>query len=481
MDNIDRGEFQSKIKSWFENSGKMKELQTKLRKDLFQVMQENLTEQNQDFYLKLRQPEKTSEKTAVLNWLIAEHLVQNEYWLTHSILTNEAVLQHSLPPLVLSQQAGSKLKHYEYSRVSDEMIVNLVTALGFRNNVPLCKDIISSYGKSRESLLSTFMSALVRATKESTSDVAGASGASSTSNPSKQRLPATPRKQQDSYFHLEKSTALSNSVASNLQSINVKYDRLLEEVIESRDDVGTGKGKNRRNNFRKPDAPSFPIENGLPMSNGFAEVNNTPSEDSDRSKVAVKNKHHKNRHNKEDESTPCSVSEKELYYKIEEFLALQSDDRMTINELKESLKSAELEIKALQTKLVKHESTKSEDSNENVVKELSKIALIQMEKIQNQEQEMAKLKEIIESRFQESILEATLDKTSQKSDLEEHFEEDKIFVGRENEGACHVGTNTSNNQSPTTDFLLAMKEKLKDVEKEEKSILGAFDDYRSHH
>ena len=76
MDNLDRGEFQSKIKSWFENSGKMKELQTKLRKDLFEVMQENLTEKNQDFYLKLRQPGKTCEKTAVLNWLIAEHLVQ---------------------------------------------------------------------------------------------------------------------------------------------------------------------------------------------------------------------------------------------------------------------------------------------------------------------------------------------------------------------------------------------------------------------
>jgi len=351
----------------------------------------------------------------------------------------------------------------------------------------------------------------VRATKESTSDGAGASGASLTSNSSKQRMSGAPRKQQESYFHLEKSaalssshleksTALSNSVASNLQSINVKYDRLLEEVIESRDDVGSGRGKNRRNNLRKPDAPNFPTENGLPMSNGFLEVSNTGSEDSERSKGAVKNKHHKNRHSKEEpEGTPCSVSEKELYYKIEEFLALQSDDRMTINELKDSLKSAELEIKALQTKLVHHErNTKSEDSNENVVKELSKIALIQMQKIQNQELEMAKLKDIIDTRFQESSSDDQHDKNSlndqatikigsseagvrtipskknsHRSDLEEPVE-------KERDRSCHVGTNTSNNQSPTTDFLLAMRDKMKYVEKEEQSILGAFDDYRSH-
>lgn len=474
MDNIDRGEFQSKIKSWFENSGKMKELQTKLRKDLFEVMQENLTEKNQDFYLKLRQPEKTCEKTAVLNWLIAEHLVQNEYWLTHSILTNEAVLEHSLPPLVLSQQAGSKLKHYEYTKVSDEMIVNLVTSLGFRNNVPLCKDIISSYGKSRESLLSTFMSSLVRATKQSTFDGTLALASTSTIS-SKQKYTPTPRKQQD-FFQLEKSTALSNSVASNLQSIDVKYDRLLEEVLENRDDAGIDRGKNRRNHARKPDIPNFPTENGFttsPMSNGFTEVNPT-SVESDRNKGTTKNKQHKNRHSKDDECLPCSVSERELYYKIEEFLALQADDRLTINELKQSLKCAELEINSLKTKLVQQEGTKAEDSNENVVKELSKIALVQMEKIQNQELEMEKLKKVMDSRFEEIVIrETTHDNRDYRSDSEEECE-------KEDEGACHVGTNTSNNQSPTTDFLLAMKEKLKDVEKEEKSILGAFDDYRSH-
>ena len=89
-------EMDEKVRDWFDSSGKMKEIQAKLRSELFEIIQIQL-KTKQDLPLKATpNPKPTPPLTKLVNWLISEHLAQNQNWLTNSVFVTEAEIEERM-------------------------------------------------------------------------------------------------------------------------------------------------------------------------------------------------------------------------------------------------------------------------------------------------------------------------------------------------------------------------------------------------
>eukprot|EP00092_Neocalanus_flemingeri_P049654 GFUD01057146.1.p1 GENE.GFUD01057146.1~~GFUD01057146.1.p1 ORF type:complete len:144 (-),score=58.29 GFUD01057146.1:132-563(-) len=85
-----------------------------------------------------------------------------------------------------------------------------------------------------------------------------------------------------------------------------------------------------------------------------------------------------------------------LYLKIDEFLSIQENDKCLVMNLDSSLKKAENEIQFLKEQLQKKEENNAKQKEEDNLKKLTNIVKKQNEKIDDQNKEMMKLKNMIE-------------------------------------------------------------------------------------
>ena len=113
---MDREKFSSEVKNWLLESGRIKDLQTQLRRDLVQFLLNRKP-------LKKKSPKpETSVKDASLNLLILEHLARRGHWFTASVMASEVNfgdLQNLLKTWSLGQETDTppKLKDMEVDAI----------------------------------------------------------------------------------------------------------------------------------------------------------------------------------------------------------------------------------------------------------------------------------------------------------------------------------------------------------------------------
>ena len=127
---IAKEELEEKVRDWFQSSGKMKEIQAKLKAELFETIQSQI-KTKKDLPLKAATNSKpTPPLTKLVNWLISEHLAQNKNWLTNSVFVTEAEIEEKISPpgVMITSQVGSQLKQYETEVVSGCLVKPLLTS-----------------------------------------------------------------------------------------------------------------------------------------------------------------------------------------------------------------------------------------------------------------------------------------------------------------------------------------------------------------
>ncbi len=144
---MDKEEFASEIKAWLQDSGTLRDMQTKLRKELFEAML--LKKQNQD-----RAEKETSESDKALNLLILEHLMQRGLWYTASIMTSEAEFLEPPPEIEQVTSTSSSYKRHNPAKFSTQTMTNILSRLKNNDLIAKLPEIESEYTARRnESLL----------------------------------------------------------------------------------------------------------------------------------------------------------------------------------------------------------------------------------------------------------------------------------------------------------------------------------------
>ena len=447
---LKKEEMEGKVRDWFESSGKMKEIQAKLRSELFEIIQSQL-KTKQDLPLKVTPKTKTSPPlTKVVNWLISEHLAQNQNWLTNSVFVTEAEIEEkiSVPGVVISSQLGARCKQYETEVVSGETVSHVLRLLGFERNQGLLQTVLQNHHKKSQSVLCSLISGI--ASDDSKSAMGGKDRAT-------EPLGIKRRTQE-------------KSIPGHLQSIDAKYDNILQDF------------KNQRNQERKQESEKCLSCINKGQETGFkqraeernkarykvkiVEPDSSVSDVLSDHSIKVEMRAPKNRKTEDRNKDYIVESEdkkyKMLYEKIDQFLLVQEKDKGLVTDLTTSLKTSESEIMFLRHQLQKKDDKAKEEEEEHLVN-LSNIVEKQNEKIEGQNNEILKLKNMIE-----------ISKLREKANTLKSSNQNRTDT-------CNP-TNIGNNVktlSPTVDFFDQMKNKLDGMVKENTSIENEFEDLQS--
>ena len=91
---MEKERFVNDIKDWLYDSGAIRDLQTRLRKELI----ESIASKGPQKEWKRPSPSKGKESDPAFNMLIMEHLMTRGLWYTASVMAKEAVFLPDLPP-----------------------------------------------------------------------------------------------------------------------------------------------------------------------------------------------------------------------------------------------------------------------------------------------------------------------------------------------------------------------------------------------
>ena len=118
---MDKDKFVQEIETLLHDNGAIKELQTKLRSDLIQILLNKK---------QLQVTKEISDRDKAVNLLILEHLMQNGMWYTASIMASEAEFLEPPPEIetVLTKNAGS-FKRHTPARFEHSTLLNVTRAL----------------------------------------------------------------------------------------------------------------------------------------------------------------------------------------------------------------------------------------------------------------------------------------------------------------------------------------------------------------
>lgn len=146
INQIPKEEFKNIIESWIDQKSVMKDLQKKLRKQLFSDFQKTAIGKA----IEIQNLKKSfNPKAYVLNLLHAEHLYCEKYFFTLSVLSAE-IQPHVLPNF-----------DEEKFRYESKEIVEYVQILGLNKEDKIVKQIITNYKSSNESLISLLLKHLI--------------------------------------------------------------------------------------------------------------------------------------------------------------------------------------------------------------------------------------------------------------------------------------------------------------------------------
>lgn len=146
INKIPKEEFKDIIESWIDQKAVMKDLQKKLRKQLFSDFQKTAIGKA----IEIQNLKKSfNPKAYVLNSMHAEHLYCEKYFFTLSVLSAE-IQPHVLPNF-----------DEEKFRYESKEIVEYMQILGLNKEDKIVKQIITKYKSSNESLISLLLKHLI--------------------------------------------------------------------------------------------------------------------------------------------------------------------------------------------------------------------------------------------------------------------------------------------------------------------------------
>jgi hypothetical protein len=95
---MDSDKFSSEIQSWMLESGAVKELKTRLRKEMYEML---LARKTKNINIKNDKKSKKcwSDFDLAMNLLIVEHLMQRGLWYTASVMVSEAEFLEEPPEI----------------------------------------------------------------------------------------------------------------------------------------------------------------------------------------------------------------------------------------------------------------------------------------------------------------------------------------------------------------------------------------------
>ena len=150
---MDRDNFVHEIEKLLQENGAIKELQTKLRSDLIQIL------------LHKKQPQVSkdiSDFDKALNLLIIEHVMQKGFWYSASVMSSEAEFIEPPPEIetVLTGSSGS-IKRYDPAKFRHSSIANILRSLNNPNLSSKMLEIEEKYLKNKnKSFLSLCLTSL---------------------------------------------------------------------------------------------------------------------------------------------------------------------------------------------------------------------------------------------------------------------------------------------------------------------------------
>ncbi len=152
---MDKNEFIAEIQNLLVHNGSVKELQTKIRAELIQIlMNKKQLQPNRDI----------SDVEKTLNYVIIEHLMQCGLWYTASVMSAEAEFIEPPPEIetVISNNSKTVTRRHNPSRISSTTLNNILRRLDLESSSSL---MLSEYERSRNK---SVLSLIVRICAENT-------------------------------------------------------------------------------------------------------------------------------------------------------------------------------------------------------------------------------------------------------------------------------------------------------------------------
>ena len=165
---MDPDKFSSELQTWMQESGAVKELKTRLRKEMYDLLlTKKLPRDAKNINIK---NDKTTCKPVTdfdlaLNLLIVEHLMQKGLWYTASVMVSEAEFIEDPPEIEVVTTAkkspnSDKLTEYKRqspAKLSDETVAKISNCIFDFDDETFCESVLLSYYRQKDASVMSLM------------------------------------------------------------------------------------------------------------------------------------------------------------------------------------------------------------------------------------------------------------------------------------------------------------------------------------
>ena len=164
---MDPDKFSSELQTWMQESGAVKELRTRLRKEMYDLLlAKKVPNESKNINIRNdRSSKPTSEFDLALNLLIVEHLMQKGMWYTASVMVSEAEFLEDPPEIEVVTTAkkspnSDKLSEYKRqspAKLSDETVSRISNQIFDFDCDQLLDNVLLSYYRQKDASVMSLM------------------------------------------------------------------------------------------------------------------------------------------------------------------------------------------------------------------------------------------------------------------------------------------------------------------------------------
>jgi hypothetical protein len=169
---MDHDKFSSELQTWMQESGAVKELRTRLRKEMYDLLlTKKLSKETKNINIENDKNGKINNVSdRAINLLIVEHLMKKGMWYTASVMVSEAEFLEEPPEIEIvttTKKSSNSDKMLEYkrqspSKLSDETIDKVLNGVFNFDYQEILESVLLSYYRQKDasvmSLLFKFVS-----------------------------------------------------------------------------------------------------------------------------------------------------------------------------------------------------------------------------------------------------------------------------------------------------------------------------------
>ena len=211
---MDKDKFVREIETLLHDNGAIKEIKTKLRSELVQILLNKK---------QLQVTKEVTDRDKAVNLLILEHLMQNGLWYSASILASEAEFIEPPPEIetVLTSNAGS-FKRHTPAKFSHSTLNNLTRVL---DNSLLNSEMKQLEGKYQQGRNLSYLSLCLNVSKSS-----GEKFKNSTGLPAAESQEQENNTNQEIQLKMEQMTKQTNHLHSIIQHQKIQIEELQNKL-----------------------------------------------------------------------------------------------------------------------------------------------------------------------------------------------------------------------------------------------------------